>query len=54
MKDERTIIKLTPRAREVLDNSRKAIFAETGILKPRYEIASEYIIAHHAALGGGK
>jgi hypothetical protein len=44
---------LTPQARAAIDNERDKIFRETGILKPRYEIASTIIINALGASGGG-
>jgi len=40
------MLAITPLARAVLDRRRLEIAHETGVLKPRYEIASEAIINH--------
>ncbi|GBU24036.1 hypothetical protein R83H12_00657 [Fibrobacteria bacterium R8-3-H12] len=42
---------ITPPARELLESKRNEIFAETGVLKPRYELASEAIIQAYGKRG---
>jgi hypothetical protein len=47
---DRKMLAITSQARKVVDEGRMKIFHETGILKSRYELASEYIVGYSRVL----
>jgi hypothetical protein len=42
---DRKMLAITKQARVAVDNERERIFRESGILKPRYEVASQTLLA---------